>query len=96
MRDIGQIVPIFLQLGFWFTPIVYTSNILPEHIARLLQLNPMYWVVQGIKMLFVQCATIVDSARCSCSNSGVLLGLSFVVFRRANTKLSMFYDATRF
>ena len=47
IRDIGQIVPVILQLGFWFTPIVYSVNILPESLRFWLQLNPMYWIVKG-------------------------------------------------
>lgn len=45
IRDIGQIVPIILQLLFWLTPIVYTINIIPEHLQYLLKLNPVFGVV---------------------------------------------------
>ena len=34
VRDVGQVVPIVLQLGFWFTPIVYTPDIVPKNCAR--------------------------------------------------------------
>ncbi|MFM7471022.1 MAG: ABC transporter permease [Nodosilinea sp.] len=47
MRDIGQVVPIILQLGFWFTPIAYSPNVVPAAFQNWMQLNPMYWVVQG-------------------------------------------------
>ncbi len=45
IRDIGQSVPILLQLGFWFTPIVYMPSILPEAYRGLLKVNPLYWIV---------------------------------------------------
>jgi lipopolysaccharide transport system permease protein len=45
IRDIGQLVPILLQLGFWFTPIVYFPTIVPELYRDVLKLNPLYWVV---------------------------------------------------
>jgi len=47
MRDIGQVVTVVLQLGFWFTPIVYSPNIVPEAVQGWMKLNPMYWVVKG-------------------------------------------------
>lgn len=42
LRDIGQIVPIILQVWFWFTPIVYPESIIPESYRHLMNLNPMY------------------------------------------------------
>lgn len=53
IRDVGQIVPILLQLGFWFTPIVYTANIIPEAYRGLLQLNPLYWIVSVYRDVLV-------------------------------------------
>lgn len=32
LRDVGQVVPIVLQVLFWFTPIVYMVNVIPEHL----------------------------------------------------------------
>lgn len=88
IRDIGQVVPIVLQLGFWFTPIVYTPDILPERIVWLLQLNPMYWIVQGYQNAILYNASpswiplgVITVA------AVILLGLSFVVFRRANSEI---------
>jgi lipopolysaccharide transport system permease protein len=54
VRDVGQVVPIVLQLGFWFTPIVYTPDVVPQNVRALLQLNPMTAIVQSFHnaMLF--------------------------------------------
>jgi len=54
VRDIGQVVPIALQLGFWFTPIVYTPDVVPNDLRKLLEVNPMTTIVQGFQnvMLF--------------------------------------------
>jgi lipopolysaccharide transport system permease protein len=88
IRDIGQIVPIILQLGFWFTPIVYTPDIVPEAIQPLLRLNPMYWIVQGYQnaMLF--------NVPPSWGELGLifvmavfLLSVALVIFRRANSEI---------
>lgn len=45
IRDIGQIVPILLQFGFWVTPIVYMPNIISESYRHWFFINPMYAVV---------------------------------------------------
>lgn len=47
IRDIGQIVPIFLQLGFWFTPIVYPIQIIPEKLQYIIHFNPMYHIISA-------------------------------------------------
>src|SRR5690606_32287585 len=47
VRDVGQIVPIVLQVLFWFTPIVYPINIVPEGIKGTIDFNPMYPIVSA-------------------------------------------------
>jgi lipopolysaccharide transport system permease protein len=46
-RDIGQVVPILLQFGFWFTPIVYTRDAIPETLRVWLVANPVAHLVRG-------------------------------------------------
>lgn len=41
IRDIGQAVPVMMQFLFWLTPIVYMTNIIPEHYRGWLKLNPL-------------------------------------------------------
>lgn len=53
IRDIGQAIPIILQIGFWFTPIVYPLSIIPERYQGLLALNPMYPIVRSYQDILV-------------------------------------------
>ena len=53
VRDVGQMVGLALQYGFWFTPIVYMPQIVPEKLRAVLQLNPLYWVVTGYQNILV-------------------------------------------
>jgi lipopolysaccharide transport system permease protein len=53
VRDVGQVVPIALQLGFWFTPIVYTPDIVPSDLQILLHVNPMTTIVQSFQNIMV-------------------------------------------
>lgn len=54
IRDIGQVIPVVLQLGFWLTPIVYSVNSVPEGLRPLLRINPMTAIVDSFRntMLF--------------------------------------------
>lgn len=53
IRDIGQAVPILLQLGFWMTPIVYPASVVPEAMRPWLALNPMQAVAGAYHDLLV-------------------------------------------
>lgn len=53
-RDTKQIVAIALQLGFWATPIVWDiSGIGIPAVSTVLRLNPVYYVVEGFRNVFV-------------------------------------------
>jgi lipopolysaccharide transport system permease protein len=52
-RDIGQAFGVVLQFWFWFTPIVYPANILPESIKGILSLNPMSSLITGYQGIVV-------------------------------------------
>lgn len=47
--DIGQIVGVFLQFGFWLTPLFWSLDILPERYVVFFELNPAYYIIQGYR-----------------------------------------------
>ena len=53
MRDIGQIVAVILQIGFWATPILWDIQMMPAKLRFLLKLNPMFYIVQGYRDSFI-------------------------------------------
>lgn len=53
IRDVGQIVAVIMQVGFWATPIFWDINIMPPKIQSLLKLNPVYYIVQGYRDSFI-------------------------------------------
>lgn len=57
VRDAVEALAVLVQVGFWFTPIVYLPVILPEWIRPLLQLNPMGHAAMAFQNLFVFGAT---------------------------------------
>lgn len=52
-RDVGQFMIILIQFWFWFTPIIYLINILPEWARKWLALNPMTGLINGYQNIFV-------------------------------------------
>jgi len=53
LRDIGQIVGVVVQVGFWATPIFWDIQIMPPKVQMLLKLNPMFYIVQGYRDSFI-------------------------------------------
>ncbi len=53
IRDVGQIVGVVLQIGFWATPIFWDIRIMPEHLQVFFKLNPMFYIVQGYRESFI-------------------------------------------
>lgn len=45
-RDIRFIIPFFIQILFFITPVIYPTNVLPEHYRWLLALNPMTGIIE--------------------------------------------------
>ena len=52
-RDIGQFIAILIQFWFWFTPIVYTVNIVPEWAKNIIMMNPLSKLVVSYQNIMV-------------------------------------------
>lgn len=53
LRDLGQIVSIVIQFGFWLTPIFWSFKIMPEKYHFWFKLNPIYYIVEGYRDTFI-------------------------------------------
>jgi len=53
VRDVGQIVGVVLQVGFWGTPIFWDINMMSPDVRAWLKLNPFYYVVRGYRESFI-------------------------------------------
>lgn len=49
IKDVGEVVAIVLQFGFWMTPIFWSLHSLPEKYQSILKLNPMVYIVEGFR-----------------------------------------------
>lgn len=88
IRDIGQIVPIVLQIWFWFTPIVYPESIIPEAYRHLLSFNPIYGIVSSYHQVLVygEAPSLSLIIVPSVIGLGLVL-LSLFLFRRASAEM---------
>ncbi|MBA2778987.1 ABC transporter permease [Billgrantia kenyensis] len=88
IRDIGQAVPILLQVAFWFTPIVYPINIIPERLQQLLVLNPIYPIIRGYHdvLVFGQ-APHLGQVILIMTVGFLILAFGLFLFRRASAEL---------
>lgn len=88
VRDMGQLIAIVLQILFWFTPIVYTTNILPPAIQNVLMLNPLFWIIDTYhRVLAYNVAPNFVALGLLSVLSLVFLALSLWLFRRASAEM---------
>jgi len=48
-RDMGQLVSMLIQFGFWLTPIFWSMKIIPEKYHWIIELNPMVYIIEGYR-----------------------------------------------
>jgi lipopolysaccharide transport system permease protein len=87
-RDVGQVVPIALQLAFWLTPIVYLPSMLPAWVHPVIAANPMTPIVDAYQRAMLgngQPDWLALSAVTALALA--LLALALFMFRRASVEL---------
>lgn len=53
VKDVKEVVGIFLAFGFWLTPIFWKITMIPEQYRFVFKLNPLYYVVEGYRKAFL-------------------------------------------
>ena len=48
-KDIGQLVSIIIQFGFWLTPIFWNISTVPEKYHWIIKLNPINYIIEGYR-----------------------------------------------
>ena len=48
-RDLGQIIAMTLQFGFWLTPIFWSMKLIPVKYHYLIKANPVYYLIEGYR-----------------------------------------------
>jgi lipopolysaccharide transport system permease protein len=79
-RDLGEIWPFVIQIGFFVCPIVYPITILPESILGLYLLNPITQVIlmyQGL-VLYGTLPSLIDVGYVLLIGTGIVLAGHYV------------------
>jgi lipopolysaccharide transport system permease protein len=88
MRDIGQIVPVILQFVYWFTPVVYMTNIIPAQYHKWLVFNPLIPIVTGYQdVLLYNSAPNLAGIGNTFLIASILLAFALVLFRKASPEM---------
>ena len=88
MRDIGQVVPVILQIVYWFTPVVYMVEIIPAEYRRWMVFNPLIPIVTGYQdVLLYNRAPDWAGLGVTIITAAVLLALALVLFRKASPEM---------
>lgn len=89
VRDVEQVVVVLLQLLFWFTPIVYPVEAVPEYLRPWLDLNPLYWLAQAYQnVLLFGTPPPVPGMLSLCAASAGLMALAFLLVHRAGPEMA--------
>lgn len=88
IRDIGQAVPIVLQLWFWLTPIVYPLAIVPERFHGVFAYNPVFHYIQAYQAAILHGQVqMTTGLLITFGLSLALLALGAFLFRQANEEM---------
>lgn len=53
LRDVRPITLIALQMGFYLSPVLFPSSMVPAALRPIYTLNPMYWAIEGSRWAFI-------------------------------------------
>lgn len=82
-RDVRYVVPFFIQMLMFVTPVIYTPASVPASIRPFYALNPMVGVVEGFRSAFLRTGPMPwGSIGLSFAVSSALIALGISYFRR--------------
>lgn len=88
MRDVGQVVPVLLQFMYWFTPVVYMVDIIPQEFRGWMVFNPLIPLVTGYHDVLLYNRPPDWTALAGTAAVGLfLLAFSLVLFRKAGPEM---------
>ncbi|MBU0633406.1 ABC transporter permease [bacterium] len=53
VKDIGNLITVLIQMGFWATPIFWSISNIPQKYQYIIKLNPVYYIVEGYRDTFI-------------------------------------------
>ncbi|MBI4341872.1 MAG: ABC transporter permease [Candidatus Omnitrophica bacterium] len=88
-RDIKYIIPLFVQLGMFVTPVIYSASHVPSWLAPWYMLNPMAVVIDGIRRVVLHGqAPQLEPLLASTAFVLLLTALAYSYFKRVEIKFA--------
>ncbi len=53
VSDTVNVVAVFIQIGFWMTPIFWSPDLMSPMVQNVLKLNPMFYICRGYRDSFI-------------------------------------------
>lgn len=53
VKDMSSLIAVLLQIGFWYTPIFWSLDLVPAKYQYLIKLNPAYYIVDGYRAALI-------------------------------------------
>jgi lipopolysaccharide transport system permease protein len=91
-HDVGYLWGIFVQVGFWLTPIIYQESMVPDRWRWLLKINPMARIIEASRMavIFGIWPSWAVMGRTTLMVAFVL-GAGILVFRRLQARIVEYF-----
>jgi ABC-type polysaccharide/polyol phosphate export permease len=90
-RDISHILQVILSAWFYFCPIIYSLDFVPERYRSIFRLNPLLYPLNGFRLaIYYGLLPSLESTAMSLGVGLVTLALGYTVFRRYQETL-VFY-----
>jgi len=84
-RDIGQLVAMLLQFGFWMTPIFWTMDMIPAKYHWIIKLNPLVYIIEGYRDSMIHHVWFWEKPTMTIYYwvvTFLVLGLGYITFKR--------------
>jgi lipopolysaccharide transport system permease protein len=85
-RDIQQIVPFFIQVGLFLTPVIYPVSLVPDRFLWILYLNPMTGVISAMRSWWLHQGTINPRLFAISVFSSVILFIFGLIYFKSKEK----------
>lgn len=86
-RDLEYLVTVLISLLFWMTPIIYPLEMVPEGARAFLLMNPMTYLIQAWRELFLNSTLNWNYIAISLITAAVVLLAGLLVFSKLDSRL---------
>ncbi len=84
-RDVGNLVPVCLNMGLWVTPITYPLSLVPERYRVWVYANPVVGIVEGFRNAFLGRPVDLALVGISLAAGIVLMFVGLYYFRKVES-----------